>query len=131
MYSRKANAENTPPAKQKPKVRGGIQGASRRRRARSAGGPSHPRYAVEDAKHRNSARQQPLVINTESPRASEDVSVSDTASAVSMLTLTLPRYLSRPAFRDIPKDTIASVAPELADTALNYIRDSLQLLGPQ
>ena len=71
------------------------------------------------------------MINTESPRASEDVSASDTTSAVSMLTLTLPRYLSRPAFRDIPKDTIASVAPELADTALNYIRDSLQLLGPQ
>ncbi|KAF9231723.1 hypothetical protein BU15DRAFT_55821, partial [Melanogaster broomeanus] len=44
---------------------------------------------------------------------------------------TLLRYLSRPAFREISKETITAVAPELADTDFNYIRDGLQCLGPE
>ncbi|KAH7883052.1 hypothetical protein F5I97DRAFT_1816206 [Phlebopus sp. FC_14] len=56
--------------------------------------------------------------------------MSDSTSAISMSTVTLPRYLSRPSFREIAKETISSVAPELADTPLNYIRDGLECLGP-
>ncbi|KIJ64788.1 hypothetical protein HYDPIDRAFT_175315 [Hydnomerulius pinastri MD-312] len=56
--------------------------------------------------------------------------MSDSTSAISMSTVTLPRYLSRPSFREISKATINAVAPELADTELNYIRDGLECLGP-
>ena len=134
-FARRFDSENTPPtarlANAKSKVRGGIQGASRRRRARSSGGPHHPRYAVEHAKHKNTTKHQPSLINIDLPRSSAVVAMSDTTSTVSMSPVSLPRYLSRPAFRKIAKETITSVAPELADTALQYIREGLQCLGPE
>ncbi|KAH0831260.1 hypothetical protein J3R83DRAFT_13894 [Lanmaoa asiatica] len=133
-FARRFDEENTPPtarlANTKSKVRGGIQGASRRRRARSAGGLHHSRYAVGHAKHKSVIRSQPSLINIELPRPSGDVEMSDSTSAVSMSNVALPRFLSRPSFREIAKETITSVAPELADTELNYIREGLQCLGP-
>jgi len=133
--TRRSDSENTPPtaslSNAKSKVRGGIQGSARRRRARSAGGPHHPRYAVGQAKHRNIAKHQSSLLNIELPRSSADAEVSDTTAAVSVSPLTLPRYLSRPSFRKIEKEAITSIAPELADTELSYIRDGLQCLGPE
>lgn len=134
-YIRRLDSENTPPATRlantKSKVRNGIQAASRRRRARATGGPHHPRYAVEQAKQKSSTKFPPS-LNIELPRTSgNDVEMSDSTSTISMNTVTLPRYLSRPAFREISKETINAVAPELADTALNYIRDGLECLGPE
>jgi hypothetical protein len=131
--ARRSDSENTPPtarlANAKSKVRGGIQGSSHRRRVRSAGGPHHPRYAVAHAKHKNIARHQPSLINIELPRTGAEI--PDTTAAVSMSNVTLPRYLSRPSFCQIAKEAITSVAPELADTELNYIREGLQCLGPE
>ncbi|KIK98879.1 hypothetical protein PAXRUDRAFT_133258 [Paxillus rubicundulus Ve08.2h10] len=133
-HVRRLDCENTPPATRlantKPKVRNGIQAASRRRRARATGGSHHPRYAVEHAKQKSTAKYPPPSINIELSRSSGDVEMSDSTSAISMSTVTLPRYLSRPAFRELSKETISAVAPELADTELNYIRDGLQCLGP-
>lgn len=128
--ARCADAENTPPTARlspKSKVRGGIQGSSRRRRARSAGGPLHPRYAVGHAKHKSAIRQR-------SPRNDvqpAEVQISDAAIAVSTSPVSLPRHLSRPTFRPVAEDAIASVAPELANTALDYIREGLECLGPE
>ncbi|KAG8216131.1 hypothetical protein J3R82DRAFT_8134 [Butyriboletus roseoflavus] len=80
---------------------------------------------------RTPRRYQPSLINIELPRSSGDVDIPDSAaSSVCMSNVTLPRYLSRPSFRGIAKETITSVAPELADTELNYIREGLECLGP-
>jgi hypothetical protein len=125
-FTRCADTENTPPAHPKPKVRGGIQGASRRRRVRSAGGPHHPRYAVGHAKHKT-VKQQPSQISVEPPRSSPETD----ASTITMSTVSLPRYLCRPYFRQVAKDTIMSVAPELADTELSYIREALLSFSPR
>ncbi|KAG6329585.1 hypothetical protein ID866_9504 [Astraeus odoratus] len=133
--SRRANSENTPPSASvtgsKSKVRNGIQAAaSRRRRARATGGPSHPRYAVAQAKHKSTSRS-PASINVEMPRASpSDVEMADATSAINMTSVSLPRYLSRPPFRAVPKEAIAAVTPELASTPLKYIHDGLECLGP-
>ncbi|KAN0094560.1 hypothetical protein V8E55_002847 [Tylopilus felleus] len=127
---RRSDAENTPPiprlATNKSKVRGGIQGSSRRRRVRSTGGPNHPRYAIGQAKHKSSSRSQHSPVNVQLP-SSPEVDVPD---PVSTIPVSLPRYLSRPSFRDTAKEAITSVAPELAETHLSYIREGLQCLGP-
>ena len=128
---RRSDAENTPPiprlATNKSKVRGGIQGSSRRRRVRSTGGPNHPRYAIGQAKHKSSSRSQHSPVNVQLP-SSPEVDVPD---PVSTIPVSLPRYLSRPSFRDTAKEAITSVAPELAETHLSYIREGLQCLGPE
>ncbi|KAF8432132.1 hypothetical protein L210DRAFT_3719000 [Boletus edulis BED1] len=46
-----------------------------------------------------------------------------------MSAFSLLRYLSRPSFCQVTKATIASVAPELANTELGYIHQGLQCLG--
>ncbi|KAL4067411.1 hypothetical protein V8B97DRAFT_1975863 [Scleroderma yunnanense] len=132
-FTRRADSENTPPSARlaASKVRNGIQAAaSRRRRARTTGGPHHPRYAVAHAKQKNTSKS-PATINIDIPRTSPaDIEMADATSAISMTSVSLPRYLSRPAFRALPKEAIAAAAPELADTPLNYIRDGLECLGP-
>ena len=57
--------------------------------------------------------------------------MSDATNAITMTSMSLPRYLARPAFRPLPKEAIAVAAPELADTPLNYIHDGLQCLRPE
>ncbi|KAF8128587.1 hypothetical protein EV363DRAFT_1297594 [Boletus edulis] len=125
---RRSDSENAPPTPNQPKskVRGGIQGSSRRRRARSTGSPHHPRYAVGHAKQK-ATKQQSWLVNP----SSNDAASPYASPAVSMSAFSLPRYLSRPSFRQVTKATIASVAPELADTELGYIHQGLQCLGPR
>ncbi|KAF8452639.1 hypothetical protein L210DRAFT_3468701 [Boletus edulis BED1] len=125
---RRSDSENAPPTPSQPKskVRGGIQGSSRRRRARSTGSPHHPRYAVGHAKQK-ATKQQSWLVNP----SSNDAASPYASPAVSMSAFSLPRYLSRPSFRQVTKATIASVAPELADTELGYIHQGLQCLGPR
>ena len=60
-----------------------------------------------------------------------DIEMSDATNAINMTSVSLPRYLARPAFHPLPTASIAAAAPELADTLLNYIRDGLQCLGPE
>ena len=57
--------------------------------------------------------------------------MSDATNAINMTPVSLPRYLTRPAFRPLPTESIATAVLELADTPLNYIRDGLQCLGPE
>ena len=81
-------------------------------------------YAVGHAKHKNSAKHQPSLINIELRRSSTDIEVSDTTTAVSMSTVTLPKSLSRPFFCEIAQE-ITPVTPELADRELNYICEGI------
>ena len=66
------------------------------------------------------------------PRTSlADIEMSDATNAINMTSMSLPRYLARSAFHPLPMEAISTAAPELADTPLNYICDSLQCLGPE
>ena len=82
-------------------------------------------YAVGHAKHKNSAKHQPSLINIELRRSSTDIEVSDTTTTVSMSIVTLSKYLSRPFFCEIAQEAITPVTPELADTELNYICEGI------
>lgn len=134
--SRRADSENTPPsdrlANPKAKVRKGIQAAAAsRRRARALNSPNHPRYAVALAKQKSASKSPPASFEVEVPHTPPaDVEMADATPAITMTSVSLPRYLSRPTFREVPKQNIAAVAPELADTPLTYIRDGLECLGP-
>ncbi|EGO01235.1 hypothetical protein SERLA73DRAFT_167356 [Serpula lacrymans var. lacrymans S7.3] len=44
--------------------------------------------------------------------------------------VSLPRYLSRPDYRDISEDKLVALDAELAGTPLDYIHDGLEAIGP-
>ena len=85
----------------------------------------HPRYAVANSKQKSSSR------SPASRTSPADIEMSDASNTINMTYVSLPRYLTRPAFRPLPTEAISAAAPELGDTPLNYIRDGLQCLGPE
>lgn len=42
----------------------------------------------------------------------------------------LPRYLGRPKYKEISKDVLAAVDPNLANVPLDYIQEGLEITGP-
>lgn len=46
-------------------------------------------------------------------------------------TVVLPRHLPRPDFREINRDNLTAIDPELADTPIEYIQDGLEAMGPE
>ncbi|KIM51268.1 hypothetical protein SCLCIDRAFT_33580 [Scleroderma citrinum Foug A] len=79
----------------------------------------HPRYAVANSKQKSSSR------SPASRTSPADIEMSDASNAINMTYVSLPRYLTRPAFRPLPTEAISTAAPELGDTPLNYIRNVL------
>lgn len=140
-YSKRpVDAENTPPSASKnQKLRSGAAGgsvqlhaaaAARRRRARTNGLPGSPRYKVEQAKFRRSA----ATATSSSVRfdiPTPDVEMQDAQPRSSTTSVQLPRSLVRPEYKEVSRDKIAAVDPELADTPADYIREALEDLGPQ
>ena len=39
--------------------------------------------------------------------------------------INMPRTLARPPFREVDRDTVVAIAPELADVPIDYIRQHL------
>lgn len=135
-YVRHIDSENTPPATRltaKPsKVRTGIQGASRRRRALVSGGAHYLRHAIEHAKKRKeqTPSKSPLApVRMDVPTISRDVEMGDSTTVSKIISL--PRLLARPKPTEIPVSTLQAVAPELVHTHIDYIRDGLECLGPE
>lgn len=136
-YVRHVDSENTPPAARlaaKPsKVRTGIQGVSRRRRALVSGGAHHPRHAIEHAKKRKGqTSKSPLTsVRMDVPTVLRDVEMGDsTTVSMSTASVSLPRRLARSEITEIPESTLQAVAPELVHTHIDYIREGLECLGP-
>lgn len=137
-HVRHINSENTPPVTRLVatsfKVRTGIQGASRRRRALVSGGAHRPRHAVEHAKKRKGQAppKYPLAsVRMDVPTTSRDVEMGDsTTVSKSTAGISLPRRLARSEITEIPVSTLQAVAPELVHTHIDYIREGLECLGP-
>ncbi|KAG2361034.1 hypothetical protein BDR07DRAFT_1359416 [Suillus spraguei] len=136
-YVRHIDSENTPPVARlnaKPfRVRTGIQGASRRRRALVSGGAHHLRHALEHAKKRKgqTAPKHPLTpVRMDVPTSSRDVEMGDSTVSKSTASVSLPRRLARSEITEIPISTLQAVAPELVHTHIDYIREGLERLGP-
>lgn len=45
--------------------------------------------------------------------------------------ITLPRYLARPNFKEVSRENITAIDPELADVPLDYIQEGLEITGPE
>ena len=67
--------------------------------ALALGGAHHPRYTVAHSKQKSSSRS-PAFINIDMLRTSPaDIEMSDATNAINKTSVSLPRYLARPAFR--------------------------------
>jgi len=67
------------------------------------------------------------------PTLSRDVEMGDsTPVSMSTASVSLPRRLARPeVVAEISKFTLEAVAPELANTHLDYILEGLECVGPE
>ncbi|EFI27515.1 Clp1 [Coprinopsis cinerea okayama7 len=142
VQARRADAENMPPA---PAVKGvaanrlrsSLHDASRRRRGRATNTPRNSKQLVEQAKRRDvmkpkSTSTGSLKFTITSP-PSTDVQMSDAAPSTSTpltIPISLPKELARPQFKEVPREALMAVNPELADTDPEYIRQVLESHGP-
>jgi hypothetical protein len=58
-----------------------------------------------------------------------DVDAAAGSSSVPKTPITLPRYLARPDYREVRKETIVSIDSEFADVPLEYIQERLESTG--
>lgn len=42
----------------------------------------------------------------------------------------LPRYLARPEYREISRDSLVAIDPELAQVPMRYIQEAMESTGP-
>ncbi|KAJ7594266.1 clampless1 Clp1 protein [Mycena floridula] len=139
--------ENLPPAltSHVPKslssrLRSGISEVARRRRARVTGSPHAPKYTAEQARRRQKSKTPSSSIRfkvSTAPAPSADVEMKDAEPSTSGITSTnvvLPKELGRPEYREVSKEALAAVAPDLASEdgpPLEAVRDMLAAWGPE
>lgn len=150
-YARRASdAENLHPnpirtfsSKRPSSLKSSIQSASRRRKARTTGHNS-PRsdVAEQQAKGRSMTSSPTAAVRFDITREANDVEMNDTEmkdaepaeaasnSGLKKTPFMLPRYLGRPDYKEIRRETIISIDPEFADVPLPYILEGLEALGP-
>ncbi|TFK29475.1 hypothetical protein FA15DRAFT_345853 [Coprinopsis marcescibilis] len=144
QLARRADTENLPPATPlKPgsrQLNTLLHDANRRRRGRTTGVPrSNPKFLAEQAKRKLTAQKGSKASNSPSSMKfvipvpqSGDVEMRDASPTSSKKTIpiTLPKELARPQFKEVAREAIAAVDPELADTDPEYIREKLEEFGP-
>lgn len=139
-----SNVENQPPLKTNPakapvaRVATSLSAAARRRRARTTGLVHTPRHAVERAKQHSIAKSKSISPPSSSsirfdvpsaPSTIGDVEMKD-AAAPRTASFTLPRVLARPACREVPREAVVAIQPDMKDTPMNFVRDALEDIGP-
>jgi len=138
------SSENVPPVKLRT-VSTSLKDASRRRRARVAGNFSTTSTFVTNkqayAQHikqrkMKSSSSKTLRFRFESFSMSvQDVEMKDvqpaTQPTMEKTTVQLPRHLARPEYKEISRDTLAVIDPELIKAPIEYIHEGLAALGPE
>jgi hypothetical protein len=127
------------------RLRNNTQDASRRRRSRTAG---EARYVVDQAKQRR-ARIRSVSnllrfhVSAPPPRTPKRAGERDTdmvdalpelpPSPMPIVTVpvSLPRYLARPAYREVSKEGLIAIEPHLEDEDMDTILEGLENIGPQ
>jgi len=65
----------------------------------------------------------------------QDVEMKDTQSptqqTVEKTTVQLPRHLARPDYKEISRETLAAIDPELTKAPVEYVHEGLATLGPE
>jgi hypothetical protein len=149
---RSSNSENTPPSKLR-RVSTSIREASRRRRARVTSGTNtshitHKARYTSDVKSRKAKpgfggrmRFRVVIPRLPTPVVAQDIEmkeaealnvrVTDVPPIMQKASVTLPRHLPRPEFKDIDKKILEAIEPEFANTPVEYIQDGLEVMGPE
>ena len=65
------------------------------------------------------------------PTSQYDAHVHSQSMPSQVAALNLPRQLQRPAFREVPKDNITAVDPNLMAVPVEYIRQGVQQRGEE
>ncbi|KDR77260.1 hypothetical protein GALMADRAFT_225370 [Galerina marginata CBS 339.88] len=135
--------ENHPPARTLnskalvSRIQSSLHDTSHRRRSRISGMTRTPKYAVEQAKRRNTNKAKTsLRFNVTTVPTLADVEMADGSSTSSVprpraFPISLPKELGRPDFKEINREIIDAVDPTLAETDLDYLRENLEVLGPE
>lgn len=138
------SSENIPPVKLRT-VSTSLKDASRRRRARVAGNFSttsnfvtnKQAYAQHIKKRKmKPASPKPLRFQFQSFSIPvQDVEMKDirptTQPVMENTTVQLPRHLARPDYKEISRETLAAIDPELARAPIEYVHEGLASLGPE
>ena len=134
------SSENIPPVKLRT-VSSSLKDASRRRRARVAGNFSTTSNFVTSkqayAKHIKQRKMKPSSSKTLRFRFEsfsipvQDVEMKDIQPILEKTTVQLPRHLARPDYKDISREALAAIDPELSKTPVEYIHEGLAALGPE
>lgn len=138
------SSENVPPVKLRT-VSSSLKDASRRRRARVAGNFSttsnfvtNKQAYVHHIKQRKMKPSAPKTLRFRFESFSipvQDVEMKDiqptTQPTMEKTTVQLPRHLARPDYKDISRETLAALDPELTKAPIEYIHQGLAALGPE
>jgi hypothetical protein len=138
---RASNSENVYPSsyrrsssKRYSSFRNGAQSPSRRRRARTTGN-NNPRSPVQRSYRRAITRTSTAAVRFDIAREVTDVEVNDTetrgeaGSSSQKTPITLPRWLDRPNYKEVRRETLVAIDPEFVDVPLEYIQIGLESTG--
>ncbi|KAF8810341.1 clampless1 Clp1 protein [Phlegmacium glaucopus] len=147
-FAKRTDAENTPPPTY-PKglasrIQSSIHETSHRRRARNNGASHTSKYAIEQAKRRNTSKSKIAArevrfsgftltpVPTPSDVEMDDATRASTSHlpAAICVPMSFPRTLGRPEFREVSPEALQAIDPSLVDTDINHIRETLEELGP-
>lgn len=138
---RASNSENVHPSsyrrsssKRYSSFRNSTQSPSRRRRARTTGN-NNPRSPAHRSARRTNTRASTAAVRFDIAREVTDAEANDTemreeaGSSSQKTPITLPRWLARPDYREVRRETLVAIDPEFADVPLEYIQDGLESTG--
>ena len=122
-----------------------LKDASRRRRAHLAGNSTTtPNFAtnkqayaqhIERSKMKSSSSEAPHLRFEPSSIPVQDVEMEDaqpvTQPIMGKTTIQLPRYLVRPDYKEVRRDTLTLIDPELSRAPIESIQQGLAALGPE
>lgn len=116
----------------------GLGDAAHRRRSRTSGMTRTPKYIVEQAKRRGDNKTKKsktsLRFTVTTVPTMNDIEMADGSPSMPRartFPINLPKELSRPEYKPINLEVIEAVDPTLADTDLDYLRDSVEVLGSE
>lgn len=108
---------------------------NRPRNRRVSSGLFHgPKQALERSKRRNEVKNRlRFRLKTETKTTVADVEMADgtTPTVQTSRPILLPEELPRPDFKSINIDLVKTIAPEIADTNINYLEDCVAALSPE
>lgn len=107
---------------------------NRPKKMRTNSGLSHgAKQAFERSKRRNDVKNRlRFRLKTEVKPIAADVEMVDgTTPTVHIRPILLPQELPRPEFKEINVELLRAILPDLADTNIEYLEESMSVLSPE